>query len=152
MHDVEVGGDEYETRLTHLESRPDTNIVAILQKPLAVGLAPFRRISSSFFWLTLAGLSMLVGGSLVIARSITRPVLRLAEAANRVQQGDYTKHVAVEQKDEIGQLALSFNHMLDGIVSREREILRLAYEDGLTALPSCSLNMARLGSAVRPSS
>src|SRR6185436_21073854 len=51
VHDIEVGGDEYETRLTRLESRPDTAIAAILQKPLEVGLAPFRAISSSFFWL-----------------------------------------------------------------------------------------------------
>ena len=149
VHDLDVGGDEYETRVTRLESRPDTAIVAILQKPLEVGLAPFRRISSSFFWLTLAGLSMLVAGSLVIARSITRPVHRLAEAANRVQQGDYSRHVDVEHKDEIGQLAVSFNHMLDGIVSREREILRLAYEDGLTALPNRAMFNEQLGQAVR---
>jgi hypothetical protein len=88
VHDLEIAGDEYETRVTRLESRPETSIVAILQKPLEVGLAPFRAISSSFFWLTLAGLTTLVAGSLVIARSITRPVHRLAEAANRVQQGD----------------------------------------------------------------
>ena len=149
VHDLDVGGDEYETRVTRLESRPDTSIVAILQKPLEVGLAPFRAISSSFFWLTLAGLSMLVAGSLVIARSITRPVHRLAEAARRVQQGDYSRHVDVEHKDEIGQLAVSFNHMLDGIVSREREILRLAYEDGLTALPNRAMFNEQLGQAVR---
>src|SRR6185436_15672447 len=132
VHDLEIAGDEYETRVTRLESRPDTSIVAILQKPLEVGLEPFRKISSSFFWLTVTGLTFLVAGTLVIARSITRPVLRLAEAAHRIQQGDYTQHVGVEYKDEIGRLAVSFNHMLDGIVSREREILRLAYEDGLT--------------------
>ncbi len=149
VHDLEIAGDEYETRVTRLESRPETSIVAILQKPLEVGLAPFRAISSSFFWLTLAGLSMLVAGSLVIARSITRPVLRLAEAANRVQQGDYTRHVDVEHKDEIGQLAVSFNHMLDGIVSREREILRLAYEDGLTGLPNRAMFNEQLGQSVR---
>jgi diguanylate cyclase (GGDEF)-like protein len=149
MHELDVAGDDYETRLTRLESRPDTAIAAILQKPLEEGLAPFRRISSSFFWLTLAGLSMLVAGSLVIARSITRPVHRLAEAANRVQQGDYSRHVDVEHKDEIGQLAVSFNHMLDGIVSREREILRLAYEDGLTALPNRAMFNEQLGQAVR---
>jgi diguanylate cyclase (GGDEF)-like protein len=149
VHDLDVAGDEYETRVTRLESRPDTSIVAILQKPLEVGLAPFRAISSSFFWLTLAGLSMLVAGSLVIARSITRPVHRLAEAARRVQQGDYSRHVDVEHKDEIGQLAVSFNHMLDGIVSREREILRLAYEDGLTALPNRAMFNEQLGQAVR---
>ena len=149
IRDLRVGGDEYETRVTRLETRPDMSIAAILQKPLEIGLAPFRRISSSFFWLTLAGLSMLVAGSLVIARSITRPVHRLAEAANRVQQGDYSRHVDVEHKDEIGQLAVSFNHMLDGIVSREREILRLAYEDGLTALPNRAMFNEQLGQAVR---
>ena len=149
VHDLDVGGDEYETRLTRLESRPETAIVAILQKPLEIGLAPFRRISSSFFWLTVTGLTFLVAGSLVIARSITRPVHRLAEAANRVQQGDYSRHVDVEHRDEIGQLAVSFNHMLDGIVSREREILRLAYEDGLTALPNRAMFNEQLGQAVR---
>jgi diguanylate cyclase (GGDEF)-like protein len=149
LQEIKLGGEDYETRVTELESRPDKRIIAVLQKPLEVGLAPFRRISASFFWLTLAGLAMLVGGSLVIARSITRPVHRLAEAANRVQQGDYTKHVAVEHKDEIGQLAVSFNHMMDGIVSREREILRLAYEDGLTGLPNRAMFNEQLGQAVR---
>jgi diguanylate cyclase (GGDEF)-like protein len=149
VHDMTVGGDEYETRVTRLEARPETSIVAILQKPLEVGLAPFRAITSSFYWLTIAGLTLLVAGSLVIARSITRPVARLADAAHRVQQGDYSRHVDVEQKDEIGQLAVSFNHMLDGIVSREREILRLAYEDVLTALPNRAMFNEQLGQAVR---
>jgi len=148
-HDVYVGGEQYETRVTSLESRPETTIVAILQKPLEVGLAPFRKISSAFFYLSVLGLTLLVAGATLIARSITRPVYRLAEAANRIQQGDYSRHVDIEHKDEIGQLALSFNHMLDGIVSREREILRLAYEDGLTALPNRAMFNEQLGQAVR---
>ena len=149
VHEIEIGGEEYETRVTPLESRSDKRIVAILQKPLVIGLAPFKRISASFFWLTLAGLAVLVAGSLIIARSITRPVHRLAEAAHSVQQGDYTRHVDVEHKDEIGQLAVSFNHMMDGIVSREKEILRLAYEDGLTGLPNRAMFNEQLGQAVR---
>jgi diguanylate cyclase (GGDEF)-like protein len=149
VQEIELGGEEYETRVSPLESRPDKRIVAILQKPLQIGLVPFKRISASFFWLTMAGLAVLVAGSLIIARSITRPVQRLAEAARSVQQGDYTRHVDVEHKDEIGQLAVSFNHMLDGIVSREKEILRLAYEDGLTGLPNRAMFNEQLGQAVR---
>ena len=149
VREIDIAGEEYETRFTSLESRPDKQIVAVLQKQLKEGLAPFRRISTSFFWLSLAGLALLVAGSLLIARSITRPVHRLADAARRVQQGDYARHVDVEHRDEIGQLADSFNHMLDGIVSREREILRLAYEDGLTALPNRAMFNEQLSQAVR---
>jgi diguanylate cyclase (GGDEF)-like protein len=149
VRDLNVAGEAYETRITALEARPDKKIIAVLQKPLEVGLAPFQRISASFFWLSLAGLALLVAGSLVIARSVTRPVRSLAEAAHRVQQGDYSRHVDVEHQDEIGQLAVSFNHMLDGIVSREREILRLAYEDGLTGLPNRAMFNEQLDQAVR---
>ena len=39
--------------------------------------------------------------------------------------------------------------MLDGIVSREQEILRLAYEDGLTGLPNRAMFSEQLGQAVR---
>lgn len=149
IREVTLGGQEYETRLTAIEQRADKQVVAILQRPLAVGLAPFKRISVVFFWMTLAGLAVLVAGSLMIARGITRPVRRLAEAARRVQQGDYTRHVDVEHRDEIGELAESFNHMLDGIVSREKEILRLAYEDALSGLPNRAMFYEQLGQAVR---
>ena len=44
-----------------------------------------------------------MAGSLLIARSITRPVQRLAEAASRVQQGDYTRWFRDAIKD--GELA-----------------------------------------------
>jgi diguanylate cyclase (GGDEF)-like protein len=149
IRQLDLGGDEYETRITELALAQRAGVAAVLQKPLAVGLAPFRRISAAFFWLSLLGLAMLVGGSLLIARSITRPVSRLAEAAQRVQQGDYTRHVEPAHKDEIGQLAESFNHMLDGIESREKEILRLAYEDGLTGLPNRAMFNQQLEQAVR---
>jgi len=147
--ETDLQGEAYETRMVQLSSAQGTRVAALLQKPLSVGLAPFRRIRDAYFWLALAGLAMLVAGSLVIARSITRPVARLAEAARRVEEGDYTRHAAPTSRDEIGQLAVSFNHMLDGIQSREREILRLAYEDGLTGLPNRAMFNQQLEQAVR---
>jgi diguanylate cyclase (GGDEF)-like protein len=147
--EVELGGKDFISRVTQLPAQAGRPIVAVLQRSLEEGLLPFRRISEAFFWLTLGGLALLVAGSLVIAGSITRPVQRLAEAARRVQEGDYSRRVQIAQKGEIGQLAVSFNHMLEGIVSREKEILRLAYEDGLTALPNRAMFNEQLGQAVR---
>jgi diguanylate cyclase (GGDEF)-like protein len=149
VREISLAGSEYETRLSTLKSQPGAHAVASLQRPLSEGLAPFKRVTTTFFWLTGAGVLVLVVGSLLIARTVTRPVQRLAEAARRVQQGDYTHPLDVRQKDEIGQLAVSFNHMLEGIVSREREILRLAYEDGLTALPNRAMFNEQLEQAVR---
>ena len=147
--EMDLGGEEYETRVSTLLTPTGTPVIAVLQRPLAEGLLPFRRIDNVFFWLAIASLAMLVAGSLVIARGITQPVQRLADAAKRIQQGDYARTVEVEQRDEIGELAVSFNHMLDGIKSREKEILRLAYEDGLTGLPNRAMFNEQLEQAVR---
>jgi len=147
--ELELGGEPYETRAAMLADAGGTTIVAVLQKSLEVGLAPFRRISATVVAMIAAGLVLLVAGSLAIARGVTRPVSKLADAARRVQEGDYQQRVEVAQRDEIGQLAVSFNHMLDGIESREREILRLAYEDGLTGLPNRSMFNRQLDQAIR---
>ena len=147
--EVLLGGDAYETRLTHLANSEGDRIVAVLQKPLAEGLAPFRRLGVTLLALGFAALGLLVAGSFALAKDITQPLNRLAEAARRIQEGDYGLSVPVEQADEIGELAVSFNHMLDGIAKRETEILRLAYEDGLTALPNRAMFNRQLEQSVR---
>jgi diguanylate cyclase (GGDEF)-like protein len=137
-------GEEYEAQLTHLDQYQDTQVVAVLQRSVSEGLKPFNRISSTFFWLTLASLLLSLIGSVLIARNISRPINKLAAVAKTIERGDYSQRVEVRQKDEIGALASSFQHMLDGISTREKEILRLAFEDSLTGLP----NRARYNSSL----
>jgi methyl-accepting chemotaxis protein len=48
----------------------------------------------------------------LMARSITKPISRLAVVAKAVAVGDISKTVDVKSKDEIGDLALSFNEMM----------------------------------------
>jgi len=50
-----------------------------------------------------------VGAGVVFARRITRPVAQVVRIAERVGQGDLSKLVPVTSRDEIGQLALTFN-------------------------------------------
>ena len=95
--EIDIGGEVYETRVTHLGTEADVQIAAVLQKSLAEGLLPFQRIASVFLWLAAAALVVLVLGSFAIARGITQPVQRLADAAQRIQEGDYARHVEVEQ-------------------------------------------------------
>ncbi len=149
--EVLLAGDEFGTRLASLANPEGGRIVAVLQRPLEEGLAPFRRLGVTLLALAFAALGLLVAGSFALAKDITQPLNRLAEAARRIQKGDYGLSVPVEQADEIGELAVSFNHMLDGIAKRETEILRLAYEDGLTALPNRAMFNRQLEQSVRES-
>jgi methyl-accepting chemotaxis protein len=52
-----------------------------------------------------------IGGAL-LARRITRPVTQLVEAAQRVGEGDLSETVAVTSRDEIGELARTFNNTI----------------------------------------
>lgn len=56
------------------------------------------------------------------ARGIVRPVRRLTDAANALKEGDYERaNIQVTTGDEIGQLARTFNVMIDVLRQRERE-------------------------------
>jgi adenylate cyclase len=63
--------------------------------------------------------------TLLLAKSILRPVDDLLEATNRVKGGDLEARVPLTSGDEIGTLAGSFNDMMQGL--SEREALREAF-------------------------
>jgi two-component system sensor histidine kinase BaeS len=54
-------------------------------------------------------IALLLG--LLLARTLTRPVAALTEATRAMAAGDLHQVVDVQSRDEIGELAQSFNHM-----------------------------------------
>lgn len=48
---------------------------------------------------------------MLIVRTLTRPLRELTEATQAVARGDLTQQVSVRSKDELGELAVSFNQM-----------------------------------------
>jgi len=49
--------------------------------------------------------------SLLITKMISRPILKLHEAAEKISRGDYNVHIEVVANDELGALARNFNTM-----------------------------------------
>jgi histidine kinase len=47
----------------------------------------------------------------IIVRFVTRPVDLLIRGARRIERGDYTTHVTINQKDEMHELAAAINQM-----------------------------------------
>ena len=78
----------------------------------------------------------IIAASLVLAfllisnlqKTITRPVLLLRHAANRIAHGDFTTRAEITSKDEIGDLALSFNKMTEHL---QRTVVSKNYVDNI---------------------
>ncbi len=58
----------------------------------------------------------------LVTRSILRPVAALSAGASRVGRGEYQQAVAVARDDELGRLAVMFNHMAAQIAAREQAL------------------------------
>ena len=97
----------------------DAPFVLMLRYPLARALAPYRPLINAMLATGLLGAVVLLGGSWVLARSVTEPISALDEAARRLARGEDAS-VQVKSQDEIGRLAESFNTMAAEIRERER--------------------------------
>jgi signal transduction histidine kinase len=76
------------------------------------------------------GLGLLtLGGGLIWVqlhvRRIARPIRTLAEGAEALARGDLDRRIATERRDELGDLARSFNGMAESLQLRYREIQEL---------------------------
>lgn len=109
--------------------------VLILRYPLALALAPYRGLLATIAGVGLLGLIFVICGSWALARSVTRPISALDQAAQRLREG-HEAQVAIETRDEIGRLAESFNTMATEIRERERRITHQALHDDETGLPN----------------
>src|SRR5581483_6905713 len=82
-----------------------------------------RRLAlfAAVFFTTLIALAAVLSAVLV-ARTFTRPLRALADAADRIAQGDLTAVVDVGTEDEVAAVAASFNAMV-GSLAQSRSIL-----------------------------
>ena len=91
-----------------------------------------RKITLLLVLLTTMGVLI---ASVFIARKITRPIIKLAEASRKVAAGEDLTRVDVKGKNEIGLLANAFNHMLEA-KARHEEALIEANSQVMEALDS----------------
>ena len=75
-------------------------------------------ISLLIFTLFVALLTTTV--SLLISKSIVRPILELTEVAKTMLKGNYEEKAKVFEDDEIGELAKALNAMSDEIINKDR--------------------------------
>ncbi len=95
-------------------------LFAVLQRSLDESLKPYLRLESTLLniFLITVVISFLI--SLMLAKKVTHPVKILTESASKIKLGNYTERIEINLKDEIGQLADSFNSMARGLEEKEK--------------------------------
>lgn len=74
--------------------------------------------------------AVLVGMGLLglLSALLTGPLKRMSRVAGRMAQGDYEERLAVRGRDEIGELAESFNRMAEAVEEKVEALSRAARE------------------------
>ncbi|HVD93204.1 MAG TPA: SpoIIE family protein phosphatase [Vicinamibacterales bacterium] len=102
----------------------------------------FMLVAIGVLFLIIEAAALVMG--LALARSITSSVHELFMGTERVRQGDFTHRINIESRDQLGELADSFNQMTGSIENllltaaekkRLEEELRIARQIQMSLLP-----------------
>ncbi len=100
-------------------SPPSWTLAATLPKKEL--FAEIEALFQTTILLACAGIAMLLLVSILVARSISRPLRRMASETVKVAAGDLDIDLSdVQSADEVGQLARAFTKMTEGLKDRDR--------------------------------
>jgi two-component system NtrC family sensor kinase len=81
-----------------------------------------NKVVYSFFAIGVVGVLIVLLLSFFITTGITRPLREMLRATRRIAAGDLSVEIPISSKDEIGQLAESYKHMLAGLKQARQEL------------------------------
>jgi adenylate cyclase len=119
--EITLSGRPFITLLQALEVTNGRVSVAF-QRNLTDELASFRKLELTLALVGLVAGCISLGAAAAIARSVSRPLLNLAQRAHEVESGNYSSRPGsdVIRADEVGQLARSFHLMTAGLAERDK--------------------------------
>jgi diguanylate cyclase (GGDEF)-like protein len=141
-------GDDSRVSLMRPFAENSDDVYVAMQLSASMATASYRRVRNFLFAITGISLLLAITGSFWLAKTVTRPVHDLAEAARRMREGVYNEPINIPTADEFGELAGSFNAMQEAIADRERRIFHQAHHDSLSGLPNRELVVGLLRDAI----
>jgi methyl-accepting chemotaxis protein len=76
------------------------------------------KYNSGFWWIivsALVGVAFSIVVSVLITRSVTRPVMLMRDLTRAMAAGDLSRRIALTQRDEVGELALATDTLADSL-------------------------------------
>jgi signal transduction histidine kinase len=132
----------------YLQLDPQTAVTAQVAEPLDVLQRTLAQTRYSIATIILAALAAVVVLSILLARQVTEPVNELARTMREIETDHLERRVRLRsRRDEIGQLAESFNDLLARLgeaFARERQFISDASHELKTPLTSIKANAQML--------
>ncbi len=113
--------------------------------PYGPATALYRRCLVAFLGASALTLLLALGGGVFVARSLTRPLDGVMQAAETLRRGDWPARFEVSRSDEIGLLQTVFNQMTEALRGSQERLLALIDSDPLTGLDNHRRFQERLG-------
>ncbi|OHV07523.1 putative bifunctional diguanylate cyclase/phosphodiesterase [Kushneria phosphatilytica] len=127
-------GDDWLTGATLLETAPGGQVHAVVQRPRGELLAMFHQLGWQLLVISILSLILIVIAVALSARSLARSLVKLADAARRIGQGERFRGMPIRERGSIGLLAATLEGMQDDLDARENSLLYRARHDELTHL------------------
>ncbi|GAF22937.1 LOW QUALITY PROTEIN: two-component sensor histidine kinase [Bacillus sp. JCM 19047] len=95
------------------QSSGEVQTIVLLPENEIVGASQSLRIVTIGLMVAVSGVILLLAR--VAERSLTKPIFELRQMMERAEKGEFQHRMTPSSKDELGQLALSYNHMMEQI-------------------------------------
>ncbi|MBI3804888.1 MAG: EAL domain-containing protein [Nitrospirae bacterium] len=96
--------------------------------PMGEALEAAGKVSNQIIWMIVAMGVLILGIIFVFLQGILQRLQLLSEGTRRISRGEYGAKIPVLSKDELGDLARSFNQMSEQLAQRNELILSAAGE------------------------
>lgn len=116
-----------------------TKLSALLYYSLDIAYKPYQELGFAVGAVGILSLLALVIGAYFVSDGISKPLAKLAEAAQSLAQGESDSLAQLppqEGSKEIAALTNGFRHMVGAVRDRERRIMHQAMHDTETGLPN----------------
>jgi two-component system, cell cycle sensor histidine kinase and response regulator CckA len=121
---IHVQGEGYFVQLSPLTDHRGIDWLIVVIVPENDFMSHIKAGNFNTVLLSLLALGLTVVVGFTIARRITRPILELNIAARSLADGEWSHELKIDRRDEVGELASSFNLMVRNLqtttVSRDR--------------------------------
>jgi len=87
-----------------------------------VNISTRNKVITTFIIIATLGFIIIVAISYLMTRTITKPLSEMVEVTKAIALGDLNKEIKVDSKDEIGELAFSFNKMVESLKKMRLEL------------------------------